>query len=152
MNKPKPPRVLFVCLGNICRSPTAEAVMRKLAPDWELDSAGTAGWHAGDPPYPPMVQAAAARGIDVSSLRARQFTQADFQVFDVIVAMDSDNLDHIQSMAPDDGAARHVLLMDFAPHTGAVAVPDPYYTRDFETAIDLIEAGCQGLLENLTAP
>lgn len=126
--------------------------MRKLAPDWQLDSAGTAGWHAGDPPYPEMVQAAALRDVDLSPLRARQFTTADFDAFDIIVAMDSDNLEQIRSKAPATGGARLAKLMDFAPHSGVTSVPDPYYTRDFESALDLIEAGCQGLLNSLTAP
>lgn len=126
--------------------------MRKIAPNWHLDSAGTAGWHVGDPPYPEMVQAARVRGVDLSPLRARQFTKADFKAFDVIVAMDSENLNQIQSMAPAAGGAQLAKLMDFAPQAGVTSVPDPYYTRDFETALDLIEAGCQGLLDGLTAP
>ncbi|MGZ7246478.1 low molecular weight protein-tyrosine-phosphatase, partial [Streptococcus pyogenes] len=77
-----PPRLLFVCLGNICRSPTAEGVMRALAPDWQIDSAGTGGWHAGEPPHPPAIRAAARRGYDLAPLRARQITRADFDRFD----------------------------------------------------------------------
>ena len=84
-------RIVFVCLGNICRSPAAEGVMRGLAPELELDSAGTAGWHAGDAPYGPMQDAASARDIDLRNLRARQFVAADFDRFDLIVAMDAPN-------------------------------------------------------------
>ena len=126
--------------------------MRKLAPDWTLDSAGTAGWHAGAPPYPPMVQAAKLRGFDLSALRARQFKKEDFAVFDMIVAMDDDNLKQIKAISSGAQKAQLVTLMEFARHTGIGSVPDPYYTRDFDAALDLIEAGCQGLLATLAAP
>ena len=79
-----PPKVLFVCLGNICRSPTAEGILRSLAPTWHIDSAGTAGWHVGNPPYGPAIDAAAKRNVDLSDLRARQATRSDFLEFDLI--------------------------------------------------------------------
>ena len=132
-------RVLFVCLGNICRSPAAEGVMRALAPDWELDSAGTGGWHVGDPPYGPMQAAAKARGIDLSDLRARQFEVADFSRFDLIVAMDQKNRADIERLRPS-GNETPVILM------AKTDVPDPYYTRDFDGALDMIEAAARSLL------
>ena len=93
-------RLLFVCLGNICRSPAAEGVLRSLAPEMHIDSAGTGDWHVGDPPFGPMQDAARARGFDLSDLRARQFTAADFDRFDLIVAMDAANLRAIEAQRP----------------------------------------------------
>ncbi|MEC3862597.1 low molecular weight protein-tyrosine-phosphatase [Mesobacterium sp. TK19101] len=145
-------RILFVCLGNICRSPSAEAVVRKLAQDrgvaLELDSAGTGDWHVGNPPYGPMQEAAAKRGYDLSTLRARQVSVADFGKFDLILAMDGQNLSDLRRMAPPNGAELR-LMTDYAPHTGADHVPDPYYTRDFDGALDLIETAANGLLDQL---
>ena len=143
------PRILFVCLGNICRSPTAEAVMRSLAPDLTLDSAGTGNWHIGDPPYAPMVEAAGTRGYDLAPLRARQITTQDFQDFDLIVTMDDKNFSSVSRMAPADSTAQLRRLMDYAPETGTTHVPDPYYTRDFDEALDLIETACKALKASL---
>jgi len=139
------PRVLCVCLGNICRSPAAEAVLRAKAPDWEIDSAGTAGWHVGKAPYGPMQEAAKARGYDLSQLRARQFTPSDFDRFDLILAMDSDNLHDIEALRPSGNGT---LVQLFA----AEPVPDPYYTRDFDGAITLIETGADRLIRKPPAP
>lgn len=138
-------RVLCVCLGNICRSPTAEAVLRSLAPDWDVDSAGTAGWHIGKPPYAPMQDAAGARGYDLSTLRARQFTARDFQDFDLILAMDEENLSDIERMRPEGSETRVQLLAD-------AAVPDPYYTRDFDGALDMIERAAKALIRTEPGP
>lgn len=132
-------RILFVCLGNICRSPAAEGVMRALAPDWEIDSAGTGGWHVGDPPYGPMQAAARARGIDLGGLRARQFAPADFDRFDLIVAMDRQNKADIERLRPAGNTTPVRLMIDGD-------VPDPYYTRDFDGALDLIAEGAAILL------
>ena len=142
-------RILFVCLGNICRSPTAEAVTRAKAPHLTLDSAGTANYHAGKPPYGPMQAAASARGYDLSPLRARQFSARDFANFDVIIAMDSDNAQDIERLRPM-GAYTPVIL--FTDHIGqdGTPVPDPYYTRDFEGCLDLIEDCADGLIAGLT--
>ncbi|MBU2994702.1 low molecular weight protein-tyrosine-phosphatase [Octadecabacter sp. 1_MG-2023] len=142
-------RILFVCLGNICRSPTAEAVTRAKAPHLHLDSAGTAGYHVGDPPYGPMQQAARGRGYDLSPLRARQFTADDFDTFDVIIAMDGENFDNIEALRPTHSSTPVVLFTD---HIGqdCTAVPDPYYTRDFNGCLDLIEACADGLIAGLT--
>lgn len=140
-------RVLFVCLGNICRSPTAEAVFRKANPDVETDSAGTSGWHIGEPPYGPMQDAARARGYDLSELRARQFTEADFARFDLILGMDESNRATIEAMRPTGNNTPVLLLTDYV--TGADEVPDPYYTRDFDGALDLVERCTHALGEVL---
>ena len=148
-------RILFVCLGNICRSPTAEAVFRQLADEAgapvEVDGAGTSDWHVGDAPYGPMIKAGAARGYDLSPLRARQVSAADFDEFDLILAMDAKNLSHLQAMAPTGARARVALFLEEA---GLVAdegtdVPDPYYTRDFDGALDLVEQASRALLAQL---
>ncbi|MDZ7710786.1 MAG: low molecular weight protein-tyrosine-phosphatase [Roseovarius sp.] len=142
-------RILFVCLGNICRSPAAEGVFRSLAPDTVTDSAGTSGWHVGEPPYGPMQDAARARGHDLSDLRARQFKAADFDSFDLIVAMDAKNLRVIEALRPAGNTTPVMLFTDYAPEAGAGHVPDPYYTRDFDGALDLIEACARGLAARL---
>ncbi|WP_234417150.1 low molecular weight protein-tyrosine-phosphatase [Loktanella sp. Alg231-35] len=118
--------------------------MRGLAPDLMLDSAGTGGWHVGDPPYGPMQAAARARGIDLSDLRARQFTAADFAAFDLIVAMDRQNFADIERLRPagNDTAVRLMAEMD---------VPDPYYTSDFDGALDMIEDAAKRLLADISA-
>ena len=140
-------RVLCVCLGNICRSPTAEGVLRRLSNGRvEVDSVGTAGWHAGKPPYGPAIDAAAARGYDLSGLRARQLNQEDFAQFDLIVAMDSYNLNDIEALRPTGNTTPVKLFLEFAPEAGRTEVPDPYYTRDFDEALDLIEAAARGLI------
>lgn len=137
-------RILFVCLGNICRSPAAEAVARLRLPDHEIDSAGTSGWHEGEPPYPPMVRAAGARGIPMTGLYGRKVIPGDFRKFDLILAMDGDNVAALEGIRPPGQTAELRRLTDFID--GAVdAVPDPYYTRDFDGALDLIEAGIAGL-------
>ena len=139
-------RVLFVCLGNICRSPAAEGVFRAIAGAvHEIDSAGTSDWHVGDPPYGPMQAAAKARGIDLSQLSARQFQLQDFESFDLIIAMDDDNLRNIERLRPAGNTTAVRRFTDYAPECGADAVPDPYYTRDFDGALDLIEACADGL-------
>lgn len=142
-------RILFVCLGNICRSPAAEGVFRTLCPEVETDSAGTAGYHVGSPPYGPMQAAAGERGINLSDLRARQFKPADFGRFDLIVAMDGDNLQDIEAQRPAGAETPVRLFTDFAAGSAADHVPDPYYTRDFDGCLDLIEAAAQGLANSL---
>lgn len=142
-------KILFVCLGNICRSPSAEGVFRGLAPEVEADSAGTAGWHVGKPPYGPMQDAALARGYDFSDLRARQFSAADFERFDLIIGMDAENIANIEVLRPDGNTTRVHVFTDYAPDSGMTEVPDPYYTRDFDGALDLIEACARGLKATL---
>ena len=147
-------RILFVCLGNICRSPAAEAVARTRLGDMPVaclvDSAGTSGWHEGEPPYPPMVRAAGARGVAMTGLYARKAIADDFEQFDLILAMDGDNLAALEDLRPAGNDTPLRLLTDFID--GAVsAVPDPYYTRDFNGALDLIESGIDGLARWLAA-
>jgi protein-tyrosine phosphatase len=143
----RPPAILFVCLGNICRSPAAEAVTRAMAEArglvLDLDSAGTGDWHIGQPPHPPMVAAARTRGYDLTPLRARQIASADFDRFDLILGMDRANLAAIERLrAP--GAATPVRLF-----LGETDVPDPYFDDSFAAALDLIEAGARRLLDQL---
>ncbi|MCA1336469.1 low molecular weight protein-tyrosine-phosphatase [Pseudooceanicola marinus] len=145
--------ILFVCLGNICRSPSAEAVMRDRAPALELDSAGTGGWHAGEPPYGPMQAAARARGYDMAALRARQFRVEDFDAFDLILAMDGQNLADIERQRPAGNATPVRLFTDYltagSAFAGADEVPDPYYTRDFDGALALIEDCADGVMREV---
>ncbi|HET9821372.1 MAG TPA: low molecular weight protein-tyrosine-phosphatase [Burkholderiaceae bacterium] len=151
-------RVLFVCMGNICRSPTAEGVFRKmvaqspLAGRVDTDSAGTTGAHAGSAPDPRAIEVAARRGYDIAGLRARQVAQGDFDVFDYIIAMDEHNVRYLKGICPTRLAQRIELLMDYGGEEDETDVPDPYYgsLRDFEHALDLIEDGCHGLVEYLT--
>lgn len=146
-------RVLFVCLGNICRSPTAEAIVRKLADDADmpvfLDSAGTGDWHVGKPPYGPMQDAARIRGYDLSSLRAREFTDQDYYDFDLILGMDKSNLVNIERLRPPGITTPVKLMLDYHPDSDRIEVPDPYYTREFDLVIDLIEVAARGLLDSL---
>ncbi len=150
-------RVLFVCLGNICRSPTAEAVLRQLltqqAPDLpvEVDSAGTADYHIGAPPDARSQRAALRRGIDLSALRARQVVAHDFTRFDFLLAMDRSNLRELQAMRPRNSRARVQLFLEYAPPLRLLEVPDPYYgdAGGFETVLDLAAAASQGLITAL---
>jgi len=147
-------RILFVCLGNICRSPGAEAVTRARAEAaglaLTLDSAGTSGWHIGDPPYKPMMRAARARGYDMSGLRARTFEARDFVRFDLILGMDARNVRDIETLRPEGNGTPCRLLTCYAPASGVEEVPDPYYTRDFDGAMDLIEECVDGLIAALS--
>lgn len=150
-------RILFVCLGNICRSPTAEAVFRTIAareaPELalEVDSAGTAGYHVGEPPDPRTRAAASRRGYDLSGLRARILEPKDFERFDLILAMDRENLSVLQRRAPATARSRVRLFMEFAPETGTAEVPDPYYggPNGFEEVLDLVESASRRLLHHV---
>lgn len=147
--------VLFVCLGNICRSPTAEGVFRKRLADAGLDariridSAGTGGYHVGARPDARAMAAALARGIDLSAIRARKVAKEDFHGFDLILAMDEDNLRDLQSIAPAEARAELALFLDYAAERRERAVPDPYYggKKGFEQVLDLVDEACAGLLE-----
>lgn len=146
-------RILFVCLGNICRSPTAEAVFRARAARAGLavtvDSCGTGGWHVGEAPHPPAIKAALARGYDLGPLRARQITRADFTAFDRILVMDRRNLSDAAALRPKGGTEPE-LFLSHAPAYGQ-DVPDPWYTGDFDTVLDMIEAASDGLIADLRA-
>jgi protein-tyrosine phosphatase len=144
--------VLFVCLGNICRSPTAEGVARALAEGRGLpvavDSAGTGAWHVGEPPDRRMQAAARAAGYDLSHQRARQVTQADFSRFDLIVAMDRDNRRDVEALRPADNSTPVRLMLEFGT-SGRSDVPDPYYEGGFDAVVGLIEEAAGGLLDSL---
>lgn len=149
--------VLFVCMGNICRSTTAEGVFRRLhrelAPSLKLhiDSAGTHAYHIGEPPDARSQAAAMARGVDISVHRGRQVQVQDFHSFDYVLAMDAANLRRLQALRPRDARAELKLLLEYAPDAGHREVPDPYYggTRGFEDVLDLVEQGGRGLLEEI---
>jgi protein-tyrosine phosphatase len=151
--------ILFVCLGNICRSPTVEGVARVLAareaPQLQIafDSAGTADYHIGDPPDPRSQRAALARGYDISGLRARQVTAQDFGRFDLLLAMDEDNLRDLHAIAPQGQAQRARLFLAYCPDAGSSFVPDPYYGdgQGFQRVLDLAEQGSRGLFRALCA-
>ncbi len=147
--------VLFVCLGNICRSPLAEAAFRReaerLGLDVEADSAGTGEWHIGRPPDPRAVAVAARNGVDISHLRARQVTPADFDRFDRIVALDAENLAHLRHMAPAQAKAKLSLLLDHVKGRKGEAVVDPYYgdaDHFHRTWVD-VTAGAAGLARHI---
>jgi len=150
-------RVLFVCMGNICRSPTAEGVFRQLLDERGLsdrvivDSAGTHAYHVGEPPDTRSQAAARQRGIELGAQRARQVASEDFAAFDHILAMDRDNLARLEGDCPDDLHHKLGLLLDYAPHDGQQDVPDPYYGggRGFDEVLDLVTSAGQGLLETL---
>lgn len=156
---PRPTSVLFVCMGNICRSPTAEGVFRhelrrhKLIERFLADSAGTHGYHAGAPPDERAIKHAAKRGYDLSQLRARPVSSADFDTFDLILAMDNTNLRHLKTLAPSRCKHKLELLLDYSHNYAGEEVPDPYQggARDFERVLTLVEDGCRGLLEFLVA-
>ncbi|CAA0119819.1 Low molecular weight protein-tyrosine-phosphatase YfkJ [Halioglobus japonicus] len=149
--------VLFVCLGNICRSPTAEGVFTELAQRAGqadailVDSCGTSNWHIGSTPDPRAIVAAAERGYNISYLRARQVNVSDFDTFDYILAMDEDNLAELQSLCPGDYRGHLSLFLDFAPDTPLTDVPDPYYKGDqgFAEVLDLVESASAGLLQRI---
>ena len=153
-------KLLFVCLGNICRSPTAEGVMRRLVAERglegrvEIDSAGTGDWHVGHPPDERATEAAARRGTVLEGA-ARQVTPEDFSRFDLVLAMDASNLGNLRRLAPDAASAAKVrLLREFDPRSAGASdldVPDPYYGGDdgFEIVLDQVEAACRGLLDEV---
>ena len=152
-------RILFVCLGNICRSPTAEGVLRGIAGrefagmPLYVDSAGTADSHVGKPPDRPTVAAGRRRGYELASLRARRVAPADFEAFDYILAMDRANLAELEQLEGPVTGARLGLFLEFAPELGIDEVPDPYYggIEDFERVLDLCESGARGLLRRLAS-
>lgn len=147
--------ILFVCMGNICRSPTAEGVFRARAAaaglDLEIDSAGTHAYHIGNAPDARSARHAAARGYDLSSQRARQFAAEDFERFDYVLAMDHDNLAILRRACPPQHRHKVRLFMEFATRSGSDIVPDPYYggTNGFDQVLDYVEDAADGLLAAL---
>ena len=149
--------VLFVCMGNICRSPTAEGVFRQKVVDaglddkFHIDSAGTLAYHTGHPPDPRAQKTALKRGIDLSTQRARKVTSDDFEAFDFVIAMDSDNHYELEAICPSGHEDRLHMFLKFARNSRVTDVPDPYYGggNGFETVLDLIEDASEGLLKHL---
>ena len=149
--------VLFVCLGNICRSPTADGVFQSLVNDARLnefirvDSAGTAGWHQGSLPDARTIAAAKKRGYDLSPLRARQVLRQDFLQYEYILAMDSENLHNLNIVKPKECSAHLGLFLKFSEQKKFTEVPDPYHgnDKDFELVLDLVEDASRGLLESI---
>lgn len=150
-------RVLFVCMGNICRSPTAEAVFRKVLRDSgidsqvEIDSAGTHGYHVGEPPDPRTQRAAESRGYDMSEIRARKVAAQDLEYFDLVLAMDRSNLENLQRICLPDYSQRLGLLMTYSKAFDDEEVPDPYYGlgHGFDLVLDMIEDASAGLLADV---
>ena len=150
-------KVLFVCTGNICRSPTAEGVFRHLVASQGLDgmiktdSAGTENYHIGDPPDPRTVSAAKQRGYILDDLLARQIQQADFTVFDIILAMDTGHYRSLQRICPPEHSHRIKMFLDFAANHPLQDVPDPYYGKadGFQLVLDMAEDGANGLLSHI---
>jgi len=148
--------VLFVCMGNICRSPAAEGVFRKLVADagreaeFKIDSAGTGAWHAGSPADARMRAAAERRGYRLESI-ARKVEREDFERFDLIVTMDEDNFDNVTALGGDSGRARVARMREFCEQLGTGEVPDPYFGGEagFEEVLDILEDACSGLLRRL---
>ncbi|MBC8211440.1 MAG: low molecular weight phosphotyrosine protein phosphatase [Gammaproteobacteria bacterium] len=157
MTDKQPIKVLFVCMGNICRSPTAEGAFRKLVQQQGLtaaihiDSAGTHAYHIGEAPDRRSQTAASNRQIDISMLRGRKFMATDFHEFDYLLAMDQDNFSDMQAQNPGDGKAELALLLDYASQFSEREVPDPYYggKNGFEFVLDLIQDASAGLLQHI---
>ena len=151
--------ILFVCLGNICRSPIAEgmfrhaAMQRNLLDLFTIDSAGLGSWHIGHPPDERAQAAMRLRGIDISGLRGRRISPADFEKFDLILAMDRANRDALLKQAPKERRDRIHLLMDYSPNLCVHEIPDPFFGKNdgFAYVCELVDAACRGLLVSLTA-
>ena len=160
MPQPTPTRILMVCMGNICRSPTAHGVLEKMVADAGLaqhitvDSAGTHGYHVGAPPDERAQQHAARRGYDLSAQRARHLTAQDFERFDLVLVMDEANETHARPLCPPGQRHRLRRLTDFCTTVHARDVPDPYYggAAGFEQVLDIVEDACRGLLATVTPP
>jgi protein-tyrosine phosphatase len=148
-------RILFVCMGNICRSPTAEGVIRHalkeagLDQSVHIDSAGTHGYHIGEPPDPRAQQVAASRGYDISGLRGRKVGGIDFEHFDLVLAMDQDNLRNLKRVCPPQYHQKVRLLLSFSRKYPNLDVPDPYFggSRGFEDVLDMVEDAAKGLIK-----
>ncbi|RRR69734.1 MAG: low molecular weight phosphotyrosine protein phosphatase [Candidatus Viridilinea halotolerans] len=154
MQQPKSIKVLFICMGNICRSPMAEALFRHhveqagLQDRFVIDSAGTGGWHAGERPHHGTIAVLERNGVAVGPQRARQVRPSDLHEFDYLIAMDQENLADLRHFGTD-GARQAQLLLDFDPQAETREVPDPYYTGGFEHVFRLVDAGTQALLAQI---
>ncbi len=147
--------VLFVCMGNICRSPLAEGILRAKAAEagieLTVDSAGTNGWHAGEPPDPRAIVAARTHGYDIENQQARKFHRDDFSAFSLILVMDNATLDEIEGMRPMANLTPVQMVTDYRPEPGPREVLDPYYTSRFDPVIETLEVSIQGLLDQMVA-
>ncbi len=146
-------KILMVCLGNICRSPLAEGIMRsKLSEDFTVDSAGTGGWHAGELPDKRSIATAKNRGLDITNQRARQFKKNDFEIFDHIFVMDNSNYKDVLALAPNEEAKSKVkLILNVIFPNENVDVPDPYYgcQDGFENVFDMLDQACEEIARKL---
>ena len=148
-------KILFVCMGNICRSPTAEGSFRsivlkqELSDFFEIDSAGTHAYHIGNPPDIRSQQTARKYGIDLSNQKARQVHEIDFYYYDYIIAMDTDNIQILWSIRPADSQSQIKLLLDYLPDTSFQSVPDPYFEGKFDEVFEMVYTACASFLENL---
>jgi len=148
-------KVLFVCMGNICRSPTAEGAFRsiilkqKLSDFFEIDSAGTHAYHIGNPPDSRSQQTARKYGVDLSNQRARKVNESDFYYYDYIIAMDTDNIDILRSIRPTNSQSQIKLLLDYLPDVSIQSVPDPYFEGKFDEVFGMVYTACTSFLENL---
>jgi len=150
-------KILFVCMGNICRSPTAQGVFEQILKNegltnhLQVDSAGTHAYHVGEPPDQRATQSASRRGVDISEQRARKVRQADFEEFHYIIAMDEDNLYNLEQSCPSSHAHKIGLFLEYAPESGTREVPDPYFGghNGFEEVLDLVESASRGLLAEI---
>lgn len=147
-------KIMFVCLGNICRSPTAEGVFRGLAGqaglDVMIDSSGTSGWHNGEQPDGRAMAEAADRGYDLLHQRSTQLKPQDFHDFDLILCMDNSNIKNVELIRPKTAKAVTKLFLDYAPNQPLREVPDPYYEHNFDAVFDLIEDASRGLITELS--
>ena len=148
-------KVLFVCMGNICRSPTAEGIFRsivlkqELSDFFEIDSAGTHAYHIGNPPDSRSQKTARKHGVDLSNQRARKVHESDFFYYDYIIAMDTDNIEILRSICPANSQSQIKLLLDYLPDSSFPSVPDPYFEGKFDEVFEMVHAACTSFLENL---
>ncbi len=150
----RPRSILFVCLGNICRSPLAEGILKAKAAihrlPWTIDSAGTGSWHVGSKPDSRSIAAAASRGIDIRSIRGRQITEADLERFDHVLVMDSQNYQDVKSLARPEHHHKIGLVMNFAVPGRNINVPDPYWNDDgFDQVYDMLDEACEAIIRDL---
>ena len=155
MNEEPLHKILFVCMGNICRSPTAEGSFRSivskqdLSDRFEIDSAGTHAYHIGNPPDSRSRETARKYGIDLSNQRARKVHESDFYYYDHIIAMDTDNIEILKSICPSDSQSQIKLLLDYLPDTGFQSVPDPYFEGKFDEVFEMVYEACTSFLDSL---